>query len=115
MPAEHNPILTQRDLDREDPIIAAGHAKFVQLPNGDWWATFLAICPYHREMFNIGRETFLLPVRWKNDWSYILQAGERIPFTHKKLALPEQPALAITTSDDFGYTATIFLCQLIPL
>ena len=32
VPAEHNPILTQRDLDpnREDPIIAAGHAKFVQ-------------------------------------------------------------------------------------
>lgn len=105
-PAEHNPILTQRDLDpnREDPIIAAGHAKFVQLPNGDWWATFLAIRPYDKEMFNIGRETFLLPVRWENDWPYILPQGERIPFAMKKPALPEQPAAIPPNSGDFGYT-----------
>ena len=105
-PAEHNPILTQRDLDtdRDDPIIAAGHAKFVQLPNGDWWATFLAIRPYDREMFNIGRETFLLPVRWENDWPYILPQGERIPFALKKPALPTQPQATPPTSGDFGYT-----------
>jgi xylan 1,4-beta-xylosidase len=105
-PAEHNPILTQRDLDadRDDPIIAAGHAKFVQLPNGDWWATFLAIRPYDREMFNIGRETFLLPVRWENDWPYILPQGERIPFALKKPALPAQPQATPPTSGDFGYT-----------
>lgn len=105
-PAEHNPILTQRDLDadRNDPIIAAGHAKFVQLPNGDWWATFLAIRPYDREMFNIGRETFLLPVRWENDWPYILPQGERIPFALKKPALPAQPQATPPTSGDFGYT-----------
>ncbi|HTF86746.1 MAG TPA: glycoside hydrolase family 43 protein [Cellvibrio sp.] len=105
-PADHNPILTQRDLDpnREDPIIAAGHAKFVQLPNGDWWATFLAIRPYDREMFNIGRETFLLPVRWENDWPYILPQGERIPFALKKPALPAQPQATPPTSGDFGYT-----------
>jgi hypothetical protein len=37
----------QRDLDpeRESPIIAAGHAKFVQIPNGDWWATFFSLSP----------------------------------------------------------------------
>ncbi len=106
VPAEHNPILTQRDLDfhREDPIIAAGHAKFVQLPNGDWWATFLAIRPYDHEMYNIGRETFLLPVYWENDWPYMLPPGERIPFVHKKPALPEQPAANPPTSGDFGYT-----------
>lgn len=105
-PADHNPILTQRDLDadRENPIIAAGHAKFVQLPNGDWWATFLAIRPYDKEMFNIGRETFLLPVRWENDWPYILPRGERIPFAMKKPALPEQPAATPPNSGDFGYT-----------
>ena len=105
-PADHNPILTQRDLDpnREDPIIAAGHAKFVQLPNGDWWATFLAIRPYDREMFNIGRETFLLPVRWENDWPYILPQGERIPFALKKPALPAQPQATPPTAGDFGYT-----------
>lgn len=105
-PADHNPILTQRDLDfeRDNPIIAAGHAKFVQIPNGDWWATFLAIRPYDNDMFNIGRETFLIPVTWENDWPYILPQGERIPFAMEKPALPEQPAPALPTAGDFGYT-----------
>ncbi|UTF60286.1 glycoside hydrolase family 43 protein [Gilvimarinus sp. DA14] len=105
-PADHNPILTQRDLEweREDSIIAAGHAKFVQLPNGDWWATFLAIRPYDNDMFNIGRETFLLPVTWKDDWPYILPQGERIPFAIDKPALPEQPPAELPTAGNFGYT-----------
>ncbi|WP_286804468.1 MULTISPECIES: glycoside hydrolase family 43 protein [unclassified Marinimicrobium] len=105
-PAEHNPILTQRDLDfeRDNPIIAAGHAKFVQIPNGDWWATFLAIRSYDNDMFNIGRETFLLPVRWENDWPYILPRGERIPFALEKPELPEQPTPNPRQSGDFGYT-----------
>jgi xylan 1,4-beta-xylosidase len=106
IPADHNPILTQRDLpvDRKDPIIAAGHAKFVELPNGDWWATFLAVRPYDQEMWNIGRETFLLPVYWENDWPYMLPQGERIPFALKKPALPEQPQPTPPNSGDFGYT-----------
>ncbi len=105
-PADHNPILTQRDLgfERDDPIIAAGHAKFVQLPNGDWWATFLAIRPYDNDMFNIGRETFLLPVRWENDWPYILPRGERIPFALEKPELPAQPEASPPSSGNFGYT-----------
>ncbi|WP_027328718.1 glycoside hydrolase family 43 protein [Marinimicrobium agarilyticum] len=105
-PADHNPILTQRDLDadREDPIIAAGHAKFVQIPNGDWWATFLAIRPYDNDMFNIGRETFLLPVRWENDWPYILPRGERIPFALQKPELPEQPETTPANAGNFSYT-----------
>lgn len=105
-PAEHNPILTQRDLDveREDPIIAAGHAKFVQIPNGDWWATFLAIRPYDNDMFNIGRETFLLPVQWENDWPYILPHGERIPFAMKKPELPAQSEPTPPNAGNFGYT-----------
>ena len=105
-PADHNPILTQRDLafEREDPIIAAGHAKFVQIPNGDWWATFLAIRPYDNDMFNIGRETFLLPVRWEDDWPYILPQGERIPFALEKPKLPEQNEATPPNAGDFGYT-----------
>lgn len=105
-PADHNPILTQRDLEfeRDNPIIAAGHAKFVQIPNGDWWATFLAIRSYNNDMFNIGRETFLLPVRWEDDWPYILPRGERIPFALEKPELPEQEEPTPPQSGDFGYT-----------
>ncbi|MFN3388207.1 MAG: glycoside hydrolase family 43 protein, partial [Allosphingosinicella sp.] len=69
-PFAGNPILTQRDLprDRVNPITSAGHADFVQLPSGDWWATFLAVRPYEGDFYNTGRETFLMPVDWSGEW-----------------------------------------------
>lgn len=82
VPYTGNPILTQRDLDptRPDPITTAGHADFVQLPDGSWWAVFLASRAYQERFFNTGRETFLLPVTWKDGWPHILPAGETIPY-----------------------------------
>ena len=63
-----NPILTQRDLPagRADPVANAGHADLVEAPDGAWWAAFLASRPYERIHYNTGRETFLLPVEWRN-------------------------------------------------
>lgn len=80
-PYRGNPILTQRDLDRDraDPIVAVGHADLVQTPEGDWWSVFLATRPYDEVFYNTGRETFLLPVSWKDGWPRILAAGERVP------------------------------------
>lgn len=82
-PAGVNPILTQRDLDpaRPDPITSAGHADLVQLADGSWWATFLATRPYEGNLYNIGRETFLLPVAWRDGWPIILDKGKTIPVT----------------------------------
>jgi alpha-N-arabinofuranosidase len=80
-----NPILTQRDLpaDRPDPVSAAGHADIVELPGGGFAATFLATRPYdyERDLYNIGRETFLLPVDWSGEWPVILERGLPIPLT----------------------------------
>lgn len=60
-----HPVLTQRDLDpsRSAPITSAGHAQFVELKDGAWWAVFLATRPYRGNHYNLGRETFLLPVQ----------------------------------------------------
>ena len=83
-PYSDNPILTQRDLPpaRALPVTNAGHADLVQLANGDWWAVFLASRPYDAAFhFNTGRETFLLPVSWKNGWPVILPHGVAIPYT----------------------------------
>ncbi len=76
IPYDKNPILTQRDLDltRKNPITATGHADFVELDNGEWWAVFLGIRPYliaDREYDNTGRETFLAPVKWIDSWPVI--------------------------------------------
>ncbi|CAN7349009.1 glycoside hydrolase family 43 protein [Pseudoduganella sp. LjRoot289] len=105
-PFAHNPILSQRSLDpkRSNPVTSAGHAKFVQTQNGDWWATFLATRPYGEDQYNIGRETFLLPVSWTDDWPMVLEAGKRIPFALPKPKLPAQPRPALPTTGDFTYT-----------
>lgn len=105
VPFEGNPILTQRGLpeDRANPITSAGHAQLVQTQNGDWWATFLAVRPYEGDFYNIGRETFLLPVTWKDGWPIILPKGQTIPFVGKKPNLPAGPAPKLPTSGDFAY------------
>lgn len=81
-PYEHNPILTQRDLpaDRAHPITNAGHADLVEAPDGSWWATFLASRNYGQTHYNTGRETFLLPVEWKDGWPVILKPEIEIPY-----------------------------------
>lgn len=92
VPYADNPILTQRDLprDRPLPITSAGHADLVDTPDGQWWATFLAVRPYGDDLYNTGRETFLLPVDWKDGWPVILPRGQAIPYVH---AAPKPPAM----------------------
>lgn len=80
-PAPGNPILTQRDLpaERRHPVGAAGHADLVELPDGSWWAVFLGTRPYAPALYNTGRDTFLLPVRWREGWPGIVDRGEAVP------------------------------------
>jgi alpha-N-arabinofuranosidase len=94
VPYEHNPILTQRGLpkDRPLPITSAGHADIVDTPDGKWWATFLAVRPYGDDLYNTGRETFLLPVEWKDGWPVILENGKTIPYVADAPKLPATPA-----------------------
>ncbi|WP_372363182.1 glycoside hydrolase family 43 protein [Xanthomonas sp. NCPPB 1325] len=84
-PAPNNPILTQRDLPaaRAHPISNAGHVDLVDTPDGQWWAVFLASRPYSGDRYNTGRETFLLPVQWRDGWPSILPAGQPIPYIAK--------------------------------
>lgn len=79
---EGNPILTQRtglDPKRPDIVTSAGHADIVQTPRGDWYAVFLACRPYEGDFYNTGRDTYMLPVTWKNGWPVILEKGKAIP------------------------------------
>ncbi len=100
-----NPILSQRDLDpdRAHPVTSAGHGDFVQTQAGEWWATFLATRPYGLDLYNIGRETFLLPVTWTDGWPTILPAGTPIPFVADRPRLAPDPAPATPMSGDFGW------------
>jgi alpha-N-arabinofuranosidase len=103
VPFSGNPILTQRHLDpaRPFPITSTGHADFVETPSGEWWAIFLGTRPYEDDTYNIGRETFMLPVRWVDGWPIILQGTETVPYVHASPALPREPASAVPMSGNF--------------
>ncbi|WBB77785.1 glycoside hydrolase family 43 protein [Micromonospora sp. WMMD882] len=70
-PGPANPILTHRGTGR--PVQATGHADLVQAVDGSWWMVLLGIRargqwpPYHV----LGRETFLVPVRWVDGWPVV--------------------------------------------
>ena len=100
VPYENNPILTQRHLDknRKNPVTTTGHADFVETPDGKWFAVFLACRPYGDDLYNTGRETFLLPVEWRDGWPHILEGEEVVPYT---LPVP-LPALTKKVNNPFA-------------
>jgi len=65
-PSPHGPLLTHRDRPRH-PVQATGHADFVELEDGSTWAVLLGIRPARGRHSQLGRETFLAPVRWDAD------------------------------------------------
>jgi alpha-N-arabinofuranosidase len=93
LPYEHNPILTQRDLPatRPGPIADTGHADFTEDGKGNWWAVFLGVQPYRGDLYNTGRETFMLPVHWVDGWPVILPAGAPVPRRVKAPDLASSP------------------------
>lgn len=105
-PWEKNPILTQRDLprDRANPITSAGHADLIQTKTGEWWAIFLAVRPYGDDLYNTGRETFLLPVKWVDGWPVILDRGLEIPYSlPRPKGLGDKPQANPYHQDITGY------------
>lgn len=77
-PHPDNPVLTHRDRPSH-PLQALGHADLVMTPQGQWWATLLAIRPQAAaggRHHHIGRETVLAPVQWRDDgWPVFGQQG----------------------------------------
>jgi len=85
-----NPILTHRHLGRDHPIVNVGHADIVETQAGEWWMVMLASRPYGGYYRNLGRETFMVPMRWEERWPIINPGIGRVEFTHPAPDLPEQ-------------------------
>ena len=102
IPYADNPILTQRDMpeNRNNKITSVGHADLVDDTNGNTWAVFLGCRPYEENYYNTGRETFLLPVTWKNDIPVILQKGLAVPTIVNKKKLEDKE---IETTGNFTW------------
>jgi alpha-N-arabinofuranosidase len=104
VPGPVNPILTQRHLDpaRPFPITSAGHADYVDTPDGQWWAVFLGVRPYAEDYHNTGRETFMLPLAWKDGWPSFVGGLEPIRYHVPRPALARDPRPPVPTSGNFA-------------
>ena len=96
-PCPANPILTHRGTD--GPIQNTGHADLVQALDGSWWMVLLGVRPgggspgWHV----LGRETFLVPVRWVDGWPVVGDLTMAFP-VHP---WPLSPGTAEPIRDDF--------------
>lgn len=97
-----NPIVTHRHLSLEHEISVTGHADIVQTQKGEWWMVLLAVRPYQNAHFNLGRETFMIPVIWDSDgW---LRVDNSNGLVNKEERLPDLPCYQTTPtfySDNF--------------
>ncbi len=99
-PCPGNPILTHRST--MSPIQNLGHADFVQGPDGATWMVCLGVRPVgYPECHHLGREAFLAPVHWVEQWPVVGSNG-RIALEMDAPAggAPQSPAP--TERDDFA-------------
>ncbi|MCL2528250.1 MAG: glycoside hydrolase family 43 protein [Defluviitaleaceae bacterium] len=75
-PCPHNPILTHQN-QKGHIIQATGHADLIEDQQGKWWAVFLGYRQTHQYFHHLGRETFLAPVEWVDDWP-VINSGKSI-------------------------------------
>lgn len=74
-----NPVLTHRHLGRGTDVVGVGHADLVEAADGSWWAVLLGMRPYGGYHYNLGRETFLVPVVWEDGWPVFAPGVGRVP------------------------------------
>lgn len=97
-----NPILTHRHLGLDYPIVGTGHADLIETQNGEWWMVCLAMRPYGGYYYNLGRETFLVTVRWEDGWLIANPGIGRVEFESPAPNLPEHTWPQVTACDDFN-------------
>ena len=103
-----NPILTHRHLGSDYPIVGTGHADLVETQNGEWWAVLLAMRPYGGYYYNLGRETFLVPVRWEDGFPIISPGTGRVEFEYPVPNLPKHIYPSPSARDDFNDTTLAY-------
>jgi xylan 1,4-beta-xylosidase len=96
-----NPIMTHRHLGLDYPIVGTGHADLVETQFGEWWMVLLAMRPYGGYFYNLGRETFLVPVRWEDGWPVVAAGSGRVESVGRAPNLPEHRWPSLPVCDHF--------------
>ena len=105
IPYDKNPILTQRHLDpkRKNPISSVGHADLVDGPDGNTYAVFLGVRPYQGDFYNTGRETFIAPVKWVDNWPVINPDHEEVQYGYQVSWKEERHKDQLPISGNFDF------------
>ncbi|MFD4029973.1 glycoside hydrolase family 43 protein [Streptomyces sp. NPDC058637] len=100
-PHPDNPVLSHRSTGH--PVQNTGHGDLVQAQDGTWWMVLLGTRPRGDtpKFHGMGRETFLVPVRWEDEWPLPGPPEPRAPAP----ALTPHPWPAEPDRDDFGSPA----------
>lgn len=99
-PNPANPIIDQRQAWWHH-IRSLGHADFIEAADGRWWAVCLGTRHYNYDAMSvIGRETFLLPVRWMDGWP-VVESAHRTHLSVPVDTLPLQPWPREPDRDEF--------------
>ena len=103
-----SPMLTQRlrKAGAKYGVSCTGHADLVKTPNGEWWAVFLGCRQWQDGTEQLGRETFMMPVKWSLDgYPYITQTRDSIPLMLRREGVVRKAETTFgnfTWHDDFS-------------
>ncbi|MEP6556457.1 MAG: glycoside hydrolase family 43 protein, partial [Ferruginibacter sp.] len=73
-------------------------------PDGNTYAVFLACRPYTGDFYNTGRETFLAPVKWVNDWPVINPDSKEVKYSYDVNFKEIKQKNALPQTGNFAYT-----------
>lgn len=97
-----NPVLTHRHLGYSYPIENIGHADLVDTPDGNWYAVCLGVRLIQGQHMNLGRETFLCPVRFERGWPVFSPDCGKVEWEYPAdQSLPWKEAVPELKRDDF--------------
>jgi xylan 1,4-beta-xylosidase len=103
-----NPILTHRHFGKSYPITNVGHGDLVETQNGEWWMVLLASRPYGGYYRNLGRETFLTPVKWEDGWPVI---NYGVGFLEEIVKCPDLPHYYVEENNHYDFNENKLNCK----
>lgn len=94
----HNPVLSNDKSKRDNPIQCTGHADMIQALDNTWLMVFSATRPFQFTNQPLDRETFLVPIEWKDKW----------PIVNDNVTVPE----VVSNEGNTSQTSRNGVCEL---
>ncbi|MCI1895032.1 MAG: glycoside hydrolase family 43 protein [Lactobacillus sp.] len=110
--APNTPLMTTKP-HPDSPLQKCGHVSLVEITPDEWYATFITARPLKLQRGNctLGRETGLTPIRWQDDWPYLLDGGEVPPLQSPLPSIAQD----VEQRTDFSETIDFTTAKALPI